>query len=160
MSEAIGERLVSIVVPGASDCVLDHHRHAVAEIDAMSPSRKWGAEATVRGWRRWIKEIDPTRDNGWAFCGVELKPGEAASLPAGALIVVCDVSWAQAKWYAGRYIKPLQVKASLYAVTTDGLQSLITSVRRSWARDLVGWIETNRHDIPEKLPQLPPQRTA
>jgi hypothetical protein len=150
MSEKVAEQFVSVEIPGSSELVTAHHRRAVAEVGGMSPSRKTTADTNHRIWRRWVKRIDPNRENGWAFAGVELMAASTASLPAGAIIVACDVSWAQAKWYAGRYIKPIEIEASLYEVTTDGLTLLKRSVRRKWAHDLVGWLLTNRADIPVK----------
>jgi hypothetical protein len=148
MSSANDEELVTVIVPEANRVVGEHHQAAKREIDGMSPSRRFGAETSLRSWRRWIKAIDPTRENGWAFDGAELTAGATVLLPVGALVVVYDVSWARARWYAGRYIKPTALESVLYEVTADGLKHLINSTRKRWAGDLVGWIVTNRGDIP------------
>jgi hypothetical protein len=151
--------LVSVTIPAIASQVADHHRRANSEIDGMSPSRKWGAETNLRSWRRWVKEVDPSRENSWGFSGVEVKTGTMVSLPAGAVIVTCDVSWAQAKWYAGRYIKPTEIEASLYEVTSDGPKHLVTAARRKWARELIDWLITNRPGIPQKT-SVAPARSA
>jgi hypothetical protein len=148
MSEGIAEDFVTIVIPEASLRVVEHHQRAVNAIEAMSPSRRLGADTNLRAWRRWIKQIDPTRENGSAFSGVELTAGTTVSLPLGTVMVVCDAIWAQATWYAGPFIKPTEVEASLYEVSGEGLTRLTTSVRRKWARDLVGWLVANRPDVP------------
>lgn len=148
MSQIHTEHLVSVIIPDTVERVTEHHRRAVNAVESMSPSRRLGADMNLRTWRRWIKQIDPTRENGWAFSGVELKAGATVSLAIGTVVVVCDVSWAQAKWYAGHYIKPIEVEASLHEVSSGGLTCLIASDRRKWARDLVGWLVANRPDIP------------
>src|SRR4051794_37276922 len=101
MPEEIAEHLVSIVIPSASERVAEHHHHAVNAIEGMSPSRQRAAEANLGSWRRWVKNIDQSRENGLAFSGVELTAGATTSLPTSAVIVACDVSWARAEWYAG-----------------------------------------------------------
>lgn len=148
MAEEIAKDFVTIVVPEACRHVVDHHKRAVDAIEAMSPSRRLGADTNLRTWRRWIKKIDLAHENGWAFSGVELTAGSTVSLPAGAVVVVCDVSWAQATWYAGHYIKPIEIEASLHGVSGGRLTCLATSGRRKWARDLVDWLVANRPDIP------------
>jgi hypothetical protein len=148
MTEGIAEDFVTIIIPEASPHVVDHHRRAVDAIEAMSPSRRLGADTNLRAWRRRVEQIDPTRENGWAFFGEELTAGTTVSLALGAVVVVCDVSWAQAQWYAGHYIKPIEVEASLHEVSERGLTCLTTSGRRKWARDLIGWLVANRADIP------------
>jgi hypothetical protein len=142
------KELVTVTIPEVDRAVVEHHQTAERAIEGMSPSRRFGAESNLRSWRRLIENVDPTRSNGWAFGGVELSAGATASLPVGALIVVYDVSWARARWYAGRYIKPAVLEGVLYEVAADGLKHLISSTRKRWARDLVGWIVTNRRDIP------------
>jgi hypothetical protein len=148
MSQIHAEHLVSVIIPDRVERVTEHHRRAVNAIESMSPSRRLGADINLRTWRRWIKQIDPTRENGWAFSGVELKAGATVSLALGTVVVVCDVSWAEAKWYAGHYIKPIEVEASLHEVCDGGLTCLTTSGRRNWARDLISWLVANRTDIP------------
>lgn len=148
MPEEIAEHLVSILIPSVSERVAEHHRRAVNAIEGMSPSRQRAAEANVGAWRRWVKDIDPSRENGLAFSGVELTAGATASLPINAVVVACDMSWARAKWSAGCYIKPTVTEASLYEVTSEGLKQLTTSVRRRWPFDLVHWLVANRPGIP------------
>lgn len=147
MPEKNDEDFITVNVPEASNRIVEHHERAESAIKNMSPSRRFGADTNLRAWRRWVKQIDPTRENGWAFSGVELTAGTTALLPTGALVVVCDVSWVQARWYAGQYIKPIEVEASLYEVSDEGLTRLIASARRKWARDLVGWLVANRPEI-------------
>ena len=148
MSDTVIDHAITVTIPAADLFVENHHNEANAAIAAMPPSRRWGAETNLRSWRRWIKSINPESDNGWAFRGVELKPGAGTTLPVGAIIVACDVSRAKAKWYAGSYIKPAEVDAALYGVQSDGLVELTRSLRRGWARDLFGWLVTNRPEIP------------
>lgn len=142
--------LVTVAIPEIDKFVARHHDRAKAAIDAMSPSRRWDAETNRRSWRRRIYTIDPTRENGWAFSGPELQPCAKVSLPSGAVIVACDYSWAKASWYSGQHIKPMEVIAALYEVTASGLDQLTRSMRRSWARDLIGWMVKNREEIPTK----------
>lgn len=148
MSSANDEKLVTVIVPEANRVVVEHHHAAGREIEGMSPSRRFGAETNLRNWRRWITNVDPTRVNGWAFDGVDLTAGATALLPVGALMVVYDASWARARWYAGRFVKPTELEGTLYEVTAGELKRLINSTRKRWARDIAGWIVTNRPDIP------------
>ena len=148
MNDVTATKSIAVTVPATDQYVARHHDSAMAAIAAMSPSRRWGAETNLRSWRRWVHSIDPARDNGWAFCGVELKPGADATLPLGALIVACDSSWAKAKWYTGQFIQPMTVDAALYEVKDDGLIELTRSMRRAWPRDLLGWLVRNRPDMP------------
>lgn len=148
MSDAFIEQMITVTLPATDRFVEKHHNESKMAIAAMSRSRQWGAETNLRSWRRWINSIDPTRDNGWAFCGIELKPGADTTLPLGAVIVACDYSWAKAKWYAGQFIQPVKVDAALYEVKDDGLIELTRSMRRAWARDLLGWLVTNRPGVP------------
>lgn len=148
MNEVTATNSIAVTVPATDHYVAWHHDRAKAAIAAMSPSRRWGAETNLRSWRRWINSIDPARDSGWAFCGVELKPGADATLPLGAVIVACDFSWAKANWYTGQFIQPMTVDAALYEVKDDGLTELTRSMRRAWARDLLGWLVRNRPDVP------------
>lgn len=155
MSDQHAERRVTVEMPDPSEIVVAHHRSALSAIEGMSPSRKWGAETNLRSWRRWVKEICPSCESGWGFSGEEVKTGTMASLPAGAIVIACDVSWAKAKWYAGRYIKPTEIEASLYEVTSDGLKHLVTATDRKWGRKLIRWLITNRPDIPQKMCVVP-----
>lgn len=151
MPEGLDVNLVTVAIPEIDKFVVHHHDGAKAAIDAMSPSRQWSAETNLRSWRRQIHTIDPTRENGWAFSGPELQPGSKASLPTSAVIVACDYSWAKANWYAGQYIRPMEIEAALYEATATGLDQLTRSMRRAWARDLIGWLVKNREEIPTKL---------
>jgi len=119
MPEATRTNPVTVTVPTTDLFVVNHHNDARAAIDAMSPSRRYGADTNLRSWRTWLQSIDPTHQNGWSFSGPELQPGAQAELPAGAIIVACDLSWARAKWYAGQYIKPAEVEAALYEATPE-----------------------------------------
>lgn len=148
MLDTLVEQTMTVTFPGIDPSVENHHNEAKAAIAAMSRSRRWGAETNLRSWRRWIKSIDPACGTGWGFRGIELKPGVEATLPVGAIIVACDVSWAKARWYAGSYIKPAELDAALYEVASDGLIELTRSMRRAWARDLLGWLATNRREMP------------
>jgi hypothetical protein len=160
MSNIVAENLVTVVMPSTDRFVVDHHNGARAAIDGMPAWRQFGAETNLRSWRRWLKSIDPARDNGWGFSGPELQPGADASLPIGAIVVACDLSWAKAKWHAGDYIRPMEIEAALYEVTSDGLIQLTRSMRRAWARDLLGWLVTNRPEIPMMMRAATAQGTA
>ncbi|MGH6711761.1 MAG: hypothetical protein ACREEK_22665 [Bradyrhizobium sp.] len=148
MLDTVVGHTITATLPGTDPSVENHHNEAKAAIAAMSRSRQWGAETNLRSWRRWIKSIDPACTTGWGFRGIELKPGADATFPVGAIIVSSDISWAKARWYAGSYIQPMEVAAALYVVTSDGLVELTRSVRRAWARDLLGWLATNRREMP------------
>lgn len=160
MSDTFIEQANTVTLPAADRFVENHHNEAKAAIAAMSPSRQWGAETNLRSWRRWVKSINPDSNNGWGFRGIELKPGAEVALPLGAIIVACDYSWAKARWYAGSYIKPVEVDAALYEVKDDGLAELTRSMRSAWARDLLGWLATNRLDMPITKSGLPNARGA
>jgi hypothetical protein len=163
MAERIAKQIVTALIPGASERVAEHHQRALNAIEGLSSSRKESAETNLRVWRRRIKEIDPTRDNGWAFSGssVGLKPGATALLSVGTLVVTCDVSWAKAQWPSGQQLKPIEVEASLYEVTSDGLKQVIASTRPKWACELLEWITENRPDIPiKKTPEAVRQVTS
>jgi hypothetical protein len=151
MTDIVAETLATVTVPSTDRFVMDHHNGARAAIDGMPAWRQFGAETNLRSWRRWIKSINPACDDGWAFSGPELRPGAQAPLPIGTIIVACDVSWAKAKWYAGQYRAPTEIEAALYEVSPDGLVTLTRSMRRRWARDLIGWLVTNR---PETFPTI------
>jgi hypothetical protein len=160
MAVKIAKQIVTVVVPGASERVAEHHQHALNAIEGLSSSRKDAAEINWRLWRRRIEEIDPRREDGWAFLGrnVGLKP--TALLPVGTLIVTCDVSWAKVQWPAGQHLNPIEVEASLFEVTSDGLKQVITSTRPKWARDFIAWITENRPDVPiKKTPEMARQVT-
>ncbi|MCR6734071.1 MAG: hypothetical protein NVV83_08290 [Afipia sp.] len=144
MGEEADKNLITVTLPTTYPGVAGHHDGANVAIEAMSPSRRYGADTNLRSWRRLLKSIDPAHENGWSFSGLELQPGAQAVLPASSIVVACDLSWAKAKWYAGQYIKPLEVEAALYEATGEGLVQLTRSVRRVWARDLLGWLITNR----------------
>jgi hypothetical protein len=88
--------------------------------------------------------VKPTGKDGYAFVGHSLRPGATATLEAGSIIIAVDKSWATAKWYAGSYIKPMELCARLLRVNEDGLKTLIESREKSWARDLLGHLATNR----------------
>ena len=151
MLNTVVEHKITVTLPGTGHSVENHHNEAKAAIAAMSRSRQWGAETNLRSWRRWIKSIDPACTTGWGFRGIELKPGADATLPVGAIIVACDISWAKAKWYAREFIRPMEIEAAIYEMTKEGLIELTRSDRPGWARDLLGWLVTNRPDVPAKV---------
>jgi hypothetical protein len=137
----------TITVPTADPVVVTHHERALTVIAAMSPSRAYGAETNLRGWRRTVDGIDPAREDGWAFKGGSLIAGAAATLCEGTLIVTYDASWAKAKWYAGNFIAPTERLAGLYEVADGELIRRVQSVRSGWAQDLIGWLRANRPDV-------------
>ena len=137
--------MVEITVPSTDNDVLCHHDMAVTEIEFMSRSRKYGAETNLRSWRRALTGFKPSGKDGYAFEGHALTPGARASLETGSLIVVFDSSWAKANWYARNYLRPVEQRASLFRVTgPDDLEELIFSTKKGWARDLLGYLATNR----------------
>lgn len=82
------------------------------------------------------------------FFTPEWRANTGTSLPAGAIIVAFD--WANARWSAGRHVKRMEIEAGLNEVTADGLTEMTRSMLRAWARDLIGWLLTNRPDISKK----------
>lgn len=140
-----GSLMIDIVVPATDHCVQMHHESAKMEIEHMSPSRKFGAETNLRSWRKVLTGASLSGTDGYAFLGHALAPGAPASLENGSLIVAVDISWARARWYARNYIAPVEQKAALLRVTDYGeLDELIVSTKKSWARDLLGYLATNR----------------
>lgn len=145
---------VTVTIPEIDDFVLSHHRRAESEIARMSPSRSRGAETSIRYWRRRLTAIDPAGTDGHAFDGDQLHPCSAVSLPVGALVMVRDASWAQARWYADSFVRPYEQNAKLLRVGRDGLRTLIETTRKDWARDILGYLasaETVRQDARVEL---------
>lgn len=129
---------VTVTIPEIDSLVLSHHRQAESEIAKMSPWRSRGSEMELRCWRRRLTAIDPAGTDGHAFDGDRLQPCAEVSLPVGALIIAREASWAKARWYAGSFVRPYEQNARLLRVGPDGLQTLIESTRKSWARDILG----------------------
>jgi hypothetical protein len=150
MPETTQTNPVAVIVPTAAPGVENHNNKANVAIEAMSVWRQRDAETTLRSWRRVVESIDPVRENGWAFSGPELEAGAEVSLPVGTIIVVCDQSWAKARWYAGQHMKRMEIEAGIYEVTPHGLTALTRSTRRQWAQDLVSWLIANRPNISKR----------
>lgn len=47
-----------ITLPTVDSMVLDHHEQANAAIEAMSPSRSYGAETNLSSWRRHLSVVN------------------------------------------------------------------------------------------------------
>lgn len=151
---------IDIIVPGTDPLVQLHHDQANNAIARMSPSRVSGAETNVNSWRRLLTAIDPEGSNGYAFTGQLLQPGATAALPAGAMLVAVDTSWARAKWYAGQYIAPIERRAELLRVENDGLKALLSTHGRNWAREILGFLVTNRTLLEEGRVAIGPGRST
>jgi hypothetical protein len=143
---------VTITVPEADNrgFIERHEAEYQSAYAAMSPSRTWGAEFTKSSFRRLLRGIDPQHQNGWAFSGLELRAGEPATVPVGGLMLTVDKSFARGNWYAGRSVTAASFVAVLYEATENGeLKELLVSMDpRKWGRELVGWLLTNRPDLP------------
>ncbi len=124
--------------------VQHHHDDANKAIEAMSPSRRYGAETNLNSWRRCLFVVDPNGSDGYAFTGHNLRPGAEATVPVGSLILSADSSWAKANWYAGRFIAPLERWATLYVADEAGLQHLVATNSRRWASEILGFLATNQ----------------
>lgn len=135
---------VEIIVPVVNAEVLYHQQSAIEEIERMSSSRGYGAETNLRSWRRNLTAINLTGANGYAFSGNSLVAAETANLPRGALVVAVDISFAKARWYAGKHIKPVEQCAQLLKITADGPVPIFESRKKSWARDILGYLATHR----------------
>lgn len=135
---------IEIVTPAIDLLVEMHHDGAVNAIARMSPSRRYGADTNLNCWRRVITSIDPNGTDGYAFVGHALKVGASAHLPVGSLLLAVDSSWAKARWYAGSFIAPIERSASLLRVGEDGLQLVIESRSKAWARQVLGHLMTNQ----------------
>ncbi|MET3889341.1 hypothetical protein ABIE41_000417 [Bosea sp. OAE506] len=133
---------VKVTIPEIDEFVLSHHQRAESEIARMSPSRRRGAETTLQFWRRRLTAIDPNGTDGFAFSGDQLQKRTEVALPVGALIVARDASWAQARWYADSFVRPYEQNARLLRVGPDGLETLIETTGRNWARDVLGFLMT------------------
>jgi hypothetical protein len=139
-----------VTVPEVAPIVVSHHKRASIVVGAMPPSRASGAAIELCISRRVVVGIDPERDDGWGFkSGPEwVSAGKTAKLDEGTLILAIDASYASARWYAGNFIAPTERYAAVYEVRGDQLVRRVLSIRRRWARDLIGWICTNRPDVP------------
>ncbi|MAN76224.1 MAG: hypothetical protein CML24_03240 [Rhizobiales bacterium] len=135
---------VQITVPDVDVIVQYHHEDAEREIAHMSPSRSYGAETNLSSWRRALTAVKLSGTDGYAFDGHALQPNASATLDAGSIVIAVDTSWAKASWYAGSYIKPIERSARLLLVEEDGLETLIESSKKCWARDLLGYLATNQ----------------
>lgn len=136
--------LIEITVPEIEYLVKSHNEDAEREIARMSPSRSYGAETNLSSWRRALTSVKLDGKDGYAFEGHSLRAGAPVTLEVGTLLVAVDTSWAKAHWYAGSYIKPIERFALLLRVTENGLERLIVSDGKSWARDLLGYLATNQ----------------
>ena len=144
MSDATpNEMTVKVTVPGIDPLVEGHFDHARASIDAMSPSRRYGAETSIRAWRRVLRSYDPEGQNGFAFRGDEVLCRAELDLKVGAIVVGLDDSYARARWYAGRYVPPRALRAFLQQVGPDGFETLIEANRSPWAPKLLGFLATH-----------------
>lgn len=133
---------VTVTIPEIDPLVLSHHRQAESEITRMPHWRRRGAETNIQYWRRRLTAIDPNGTDGHAFDGDKLHPNAEMSLPIGALVVVRDASWAKARWYARSYLSPYEQNAKLLRIGPDGLETLIETTGKSWARDILGHLVT------------------
>lgn len=119
-------------------------------------------------WRRWLKSVDRTKSNGYAFEGPWLRAGERAELPVGALVLGYDEPGSMKNWY------PL---IRVWRVEPDGLQEVYwyegTFRERSWAlavRDDIAdlltdsqapaELSTEEQELVERLRALAPDRLA
>lgn len=134
---------IEITVPDIKFLVQLHHDQATEAIAAMSPSRAYGAETNLSNWRRLLTAFNLDGDDGYAFTGHNLQLGAIATVPAHALLLSVDSSWAKAKWYAGRYVSPLERWATLYIVEDAGLKQLMATNSRRWASKVLGFLATN-----------------
>lgn len=134
-----------IQVPDTNDGVAYHNTRAETEIDKFTNTRGYGANASIRSWRRILEAFDPAGRDGWAFDGIKLAPGAQAIVQDNWLIVGLDDSFAQANWYSGREIP----KRNLYAFigrakrATGELEILHTCYSGQWAHSLIGFLLTN-----------------
>lgn len=142
MTISVSPVTMTVTIPAIDDPVLSHHRQAEGEIARMPPWRRRGAETSIQYWRRRLTMIDPAGTDGYAFDGDKLHPNSEVSLPIGALVVVRDASWAQARWYAHSFIRPYEQNAKLLRVGSDGIETLIETTRKSWAQDILGHLMT------------------
>jgi hypothetical protein len=134
---------IEITVPAVDPAVLYHHEMALLEIEYMSPSRSYGAETSLRSWRRNLTAIKLNGTDGYAFKGHSLTAETSATLQLGALLIAVDISWAKARWYAGSYITPLKQRARLLKITAAGPELVVESRKKSWARDILGYLATH-----------------
>lgn len=135
---------IEITIPEVDLGAQFHHEDAEREIGRMSPSRSFGAETNLTSWRRALTGVKVNDVDGYAFEGPSLQPEASATLEIGRVIIAVDKSWAKAKWYAGSYVKPIELSARLLRVDETGLKTLIESNKKSWAGDLLGYLATNR----------------
>lgn len=136
-------QVVRITVPAIDAPVNWHNESAEQAIAAMSPSRRYGAQTSLRAWRRVLEAFDPKGSDGYGFSGPQIQPGAEVGLPRGALIVGLDNSYASARWYAGRYVRPRTLRAFIHRVDAGGLKTLFETDRAPWAPKLIGFLMTN-----------------
>ena len=138
------KRTVTIEVPAVEPFVLQHHEDALAAIEEMSPSRSYKADASLRIWRRALTAANLKGKDGYAFEGHFLTAGQSASLKPCALVLCSDTSWAKANWYARRYITPISRYVQVFRVTDEGLVPVFATMKKTWARDVLGFLATNQ----------------
>lgn len=109
----------------------------------MSPSRRRGAETSIRAWRRVIRTYDPQGQNGFAFRGDEVRCRAELDLKVASIIVGLDDPFARARWYAGSYIAPRALRGFLQRVGPNGFETLIEVERSPWAPKLLGFLATH-----------------
>ena len=136
-------QVVRITVPAIDAPVIWHNESAENAIAAMSPSRRYGAQTSLRAWRRVLEAFDPKGSDGYGFSGPQIQPGAEVELPRGALVVGLDDSYASARWYAGHYVRPRALRAFIQRVDADGLKTLFETDRAPWAPKLIGFLMTN-----------------
>lgn len=136
--------LIEITVPEIDYLVKSHNEEAECEIARMAPSRSYGAETNLSSWRRALTAVTLDGSDGYAFQGHSLKAKAPATLEIGTVIVAVDTSWARAKWYAGSFVKPIERSARLLLLKVNGLETLIESSKKTWARELLGYLATNQ----------------
>ena len=146
----LGDRQANLdsSVHGSRDSPRISPRRNSQEIHSVS--RASGAAIELCISRRVVVGIDPERDDGWGFKSgpAWLSAGKTAKLAEGTLILAIDASYASARWYAGNFVAPTERYAAVYEVRESQLVRRALSIRRCWAQDLIGWICTNRQDVP------------
>ena len=98
---------------------------AIIEIPASVDNR-------FKSWRKHIKKIDKSHQDGYAFCGEFLvcdrKCTRKAELPVGELVLIYDEVGS---------VKRHEPEVSVHRVAANGLsEPLVTATGASWALDI------------------------
>lgn len=103
-----------------------------------------------KNWAKVVREVDDSKDSGWAYLGEFVAVGGIQDVPVGSVLLVYGERGSRAN---------PQITAKVYSVNADGTLTAQTTARgRAWARtlrDRVAELLDRRPTGPEPLPWQP-----